>query len=350
MQVGEKEEPLDNRELISKEKTVAEEEPKLSKETILELLRVANKSNSPKMALQKVVNMILKIANKYSASDLPIEILGKLIDQLEYSFPFELLTILSRLSCVNRHYRELIKPFIVSTVCEEFNLSEDLVKGFLKLVCGRSGMPCEYLSDLLINKDRQNKIKKLKKSIRANLDQSIKNLEAAVGIEDYDEAMDLIMALPEKMCCCNVGNLLKLLIAKSQKDILRMLISSGISINELMIEPTFIESCSLFFNKAFSLKDPYEFIPKKMNALNFAIIFRYHDMAKFLIDENIDINAIDYLGFSALDYAIQHGYSKIRKMLILRGAEEGPKAVGPWSMQSYSDLKILTKDLKRLNS
>lgn len=270
----------------------------LSHATLMELYSFANESSSPDETLQKIREEVLAMVQSQAAFKPPLEIALYIINSIDFSTPIEFLKFLTKFSSLNKHFRAILKPHIIDLVSSKFNLDKESVKEFLELVFGRSGIPLEYLQELLINKDKREKIKLLRASFESDPWDAIEKLRLSVhqlgGTGNYiatylfhgdvrKEAADIIMSLSKKIFYFDMGSIITGLIDINCHELLKMLIGAGININAKNIK----------LENAISIEDKCLF---KCAPLMYAVYHNKFKMAELFLKAgaNVDIEAIDF--------------------------------------------------------
>lgn len=306
----------------------------LTEDVVMCLYNLAKESDAPGEFFKGLEEMILGEIESQVSFNLPIEMVEHIVDvnMIKFSSALELLKFLITFSSLNKALRYVIKPHIPGIVEAKFKVSAELTKGFLKLVKGRRGVPCAYMQELLLDFEKQQKIKGLRKVAKADLNKAIKTLETAVYGGKDEDAFDVIMSLPKEIFKINVGDLLKYLIDNHKENFLRMLIGSGINIDAVMIRIPFSHRLT---------SAPWKGYPEvPLTALMYTVYKHYIKMTDLLIKAGADVNALDEHGISALDHAIYESNEALTLLLKENGAQMGPKKTGKWSFRPFSDLYI----------
>lgn len=300
----------------------------LPEDVVTCLYNLTKQSNAPGELFKDLGEMILGEIKRHSSFNLPLEMVLHMVDLLEFSSPLELLKFLVTLSSLNEDLRNTIKPHISNIVETKFQVKAELTTKFLKLVKGKRGASSTFLEGLLLDFEKQQKIKGLRKAAKADLKQAIKNLETAVYGHNREEAMDIIMSLPVEIFEENVGKLLKYLIDNNEEDILKMFIGAGVDINKPMLkfpfvklEPTTVMSSLL--QVLMGVSAHHDCYP--ITALGHASFHGNIKMVSLLISSGADVNVVNKDGYTALDLAKQKGESDIAVLLENHGAKPGNK-------------------------
>lgn len=224
-------------------------ETTISYEDLIELGTLIAKSLHLNKTHPKIIQKLLAIVQRLAALRPPIEIILQIINSINFVTPIEFLTFLKKFSSLNKHFRTMIKPHIADLVSDRFALDKESVQEFLELVFGRSGIPLEYLEELLNNKDKREKIKKLKILYESNPAEAIERLENSLNISGVlpeiiksflytnkpdTEVIDIIMSLPKTIFYLDLGRIIKKLIDNDKILVLKMLIGAGINVNSIV--------------------------------------------------------------------------------------------------------------------
>lgn len=293
------------------------------------LYDLAKESDLPEEKFEALKNMVFAEVKKQKSFNLSIDAVMNCVYMLEFSSPIELLKFLYTFASLNKSLRATIKPNIVYIIKKKFNIPENLTKTFLKLVKGKRGIPISYLEKLLLDFEKQQQIKVLRKTAKADLNQAIKNLEQAVYNAEREKAMDHVISLPKEIHESDVGNLLKYLIDNDDEDFLRMFISAGINLDASVIK---------FATIKYYLFPWMDYITYPVSALVYAIFYKKTKIVSLLIKYGAKVNFIDQIGFSPLDFALRFDLEDIIVLLENNGADIGPAYYGSSSKRGKTFL------------
>ncbi len=221
-------------------------------ELLLNLFRIANESGAPVEALHSIFESILKDVKDQAKFNLPLELVIYILDILDFSCSVEALKFLVRLSSLNRYFERTLKPAISDIINRKFDIPEENLETFFKLVKYKGGIPNWYLHKLLTDPLKQEKVLKLREQMSVDLDKGlikdnvslnkgVKSLVLALQEGRDEDAMDIMVAFPKAVYESNVGEALKFLIDNNREELLNMLLRSGIDVDEFVIALPYLQ-------------------------------------------------------------------------------------------------------------